>query len=381
MNKILFIRSARVDTDSRLQKYIAAILESDLEYEVLFWNRGLEPVVNNAENVFEYHKSAGHGRRFKNAISILMWNFKIFLEIYSRRRSLGAVHAVDLDTGFASVFACRIFGVPMIYDIYDCYSDSRALKGQLKIISDALERLIVRLASLVLIADEARLQQHGFVNVPANLMVIENIPRKDIAISRWTALPKSTLLRLGYVGNLEANNRGLEDIIALVREQSSLELVIAGLGALSRQVEIASKNCPRIHFLGSVSHDVGMSMLQTCDLILGLYYLTVPNHKFASPNKYYEHLMLGRPLLTSKGTPPGFKVSDLKTGWAVSDGKDSLLDFFSRRESLKIQFIERGKAGKRVWNRRYSKYYETQILGLYVSKVRDLSTARSQRKV
>lgn len=45
-----------------------------------------------------------------------------------------------------------------------------------------------------------------------------------------------------------------------------------------------------------------LSASSACDLLFAIYDPFIPNNRFASPNKIFEAMALGKPVLVSKGT-------------------------------------------------------------------------------
>lgn len=53
---------------------------------------------------------------------------------------------------------------------------------------------------------------------------------------------------------------------------------------------------------------------KNCDFMTAIYDPKIPNHKYAAPNKFYEALMLGKPLIMIKGTGMADLVSKYNLG-------------------------------------------------------------------
>ena len=198
------------------------------------------------------------------------------------------------------------------------------MKGSARKVINGIEKIIAKKAKSVVLVDKARIEQHKF-SENLSIKIIENVPNFSVTRQQFET-QNSERLSLCYVGVLEKQHRGLENLLK-VAEKLPVELHIAGFGG----VESLFKNCQfaNVHFYGSVNHERAQELMQGCDLMLGLYYLSNHNHFYASPNKYYEHLALGKPLLTSKGTPPGDKVAKYNTGWAIGDSYNELYKVLS----------------------------------------------------
>ena len=78
--------------------------------------------------------------------------------------------------------------------------------------------------------------------------------------------------------------------------------------------EMAQK-CENIFYYGRIPYDRTIALEKECDVMCAIYDPKVPNHYYAAPNKFYEALMLGMPLIMAKGTgsnqQPMFEREDI----------------------------------------------------------------------
>ena len=363
---IVFLRTSDTGIDSRLRRYVAALESRGLTAATLFWDRGGNAIGLPHLREFRFH-SAGYLHRpaFTAAFLILFGLFAIW-KLWTHRRQIELVHAVDLDTAIPALVANRLWGLPFIFDIYDHYADSRGLSGRSAWLANWIEHRAIDRSARVILADQARVAQHGLRDL-AKLLVVENVPMVEAEAS--PARKGKGPLRIGYLGTLEARFRGLEDVLQVVEKYTEIEVDIAGAGVLEGQVRAAAARCSRIRFHGPLAHAEGLRLMAECDVILGLYYRDVANHRFAAPNKYYEHLLLGRALLTSRGTPPGDKVEREGTGWAVEDGTRGIQGLLQVLTRDRKQVHEAGTRAAALWQARFADYFERAIRGDYVDAV------------
>lgn len=314
---IFFARSYVADFDARLGKYFDALTAAGLSYHFIGWNKdGSVRAQDDRHTLFSIRARLGGG--WRNALALVRWNVFLFCQLWRARKNLRIVHAVDLDSAVASWMFCAIARKRLVFDIYDKYTAVRNISGVVGRILDSLETRIAKSADLTLIVSEERYVQHGLPAGQANVLVLENVPN---ACAHGRPMRKlSSPWMIGYFGVLEPRNRGLEDLLEVCAGRSDVELHVAGYGGLENMFAASGTEFSNIHFYGAMSSSAGLTLMASMDVVVGMYYLSVPNHLYASPNKYYEHLMLGRGMLTTVGTPPGAKVMDLDTGWAISEG-------------------------------------------------------------
>lgn len=358
---ICFIRSINSSLDSRLHRYIHAFNIIGIEPLVIDWCRGNLHLKSDPVRITKISCSITSrlGMRWSNLFNILFFNYFIFKNLFLNRYKFTYIHAVDLDTIVSATIFAKIFNKKIVFDIYDSYAESRDVKYLLKIIIDHIELFFSTLSDLVIIPDIIRRHQ---VSEKANVIIIENTPLPIKEQYLKTSI--SNTISLCYVGILEEKHRGLEDLISIVMKYpSKVNLTIAGFGPLTEFCSTAMKVSNNIIFLGPVSPKEALKLMSESDVMIGLYYSSKIHHKYATPNKYYEHLQLGRPLLTSINTPPGVKVLINNTGWAIDDGESSIEAFII--DISREELITCSQNASKIWQKEYHNYFQSVIVNEY----------------
>ncbi|VYS95739.1 hypothetical protein [Campylobacter ureolyticus] len=351
MYKIIFIRSQLPVTDSRLQRYINILKKSNNNYLVVGWDRE-----NNTSKFKDseiiYNKPAPIGGGIKNIFQLILWNIFIFKILFKYKKEYKNIHSVDFDTVLPALFFKLFFRKNLIFDIYDKYTDARKMPKFISFFIDKLEYFSCLMADKLILPDICRVKQLGLKNISP--LIIENVPYSDNIA--YKEMKYSMPIVVSYVGILERNNRGLENLINAVKEYpEKIVLHIAGDGELRKAIESASLKFKNIIYFGPVGYGKALNIMSNSNLIVGMYYKTIKNHLYASPNKYYEHLFLGRALLTTIGTPPGDKVLEFNTGFTLNEYEESLLEFFDKVSLEKCN--EFGLRARKLWEDKYSNYW------------------------
>ncbi len=397
--KVVFVRSYLVRTDSRLHRYFRALQQQNVPYLTLGWDRtGIEP---DTEDCRYWHRPSPVGGGLRNFGRILAFNLFCLRELWRSRKQTFCVHAVDLDGALGAAVFSAITGKPLIFDAFDKYSDTRNLTGPVKWVCDQLERWCMRAADWVLLPDACRVEQHGLEGWQ-KVFIIENVPAEramapkfnpgevvehDRTIrashsthclegdARQSVSTVTSPLKLVYVGTLEPVHRGLENLLRAVAEyKGSVHLTLAGTGPLAEQCDQYAQRYANIHFCGEVLPEDAMTLMAEGDIIVGMYYLSSRNHRFAAPNKYYEHLMLGKALLTSLGTPPGERVGAHHTGWAIADTYEALQRWLQGLNRADVE--ERSQRAALLWRAHYADYFDRVLLQGYAQRVAQWRTGR-----
>lgn len=306
MKGVWLIRSQPKESDGRLTKYANLLKETNRNYKVVSWYRKGRPQTGS-DDVIPYLKPAKTGARFKNALNLIGWNWFILRTVFKNRHHIGVIHAADFDTILPCLLMGKCLGIPVVYDIYDKYTASREIKGTVGWLFDKLEMLAVNTSNHTILPDVSRYKQFGISTTNSDVTIIENVPMYSTVPTSKTSLdrPKEVSYVLCYVGILEPTHRGLEDLLKVVSTKPGIQLYIAGFGPLEAKVIEYAEKHSNIRFLGEVDRTEAFHIMQQSDIHVGMYYKTVSNHYYAAPNKYYEHLYFGKPLITTQGTPPG----------------------------------------------------------------------------
>lgn len=347
---IIYIRSTDANPDPRMQKYIDFIVDKNIDYKVICWDRDLR--FNDSNNYIYFRRFSKYGLGTKNVISLLLFNLFILKILLKNRKIIDIIHACDFDTILPAISFKLIFHKKVIYDIFDWYVDSRNVKNKLlKSIILGFEKFCLKRVDATIICEEERKTQLNFH--PKELWILPNIPYFQVMPHQIDAFNNKIIV--SYVG-VFSKDRGLEKIIRIAKEnQNEIELHIAGTGELTSEIEEATKNHSNIKYYGKVLYKEGLKIMYNSDIIFAIYEKTNPNHIYAAPNKYYEGLFLGRPILTTRGTSVGDKTMLKHTGFVIDENYEDMNTFFSAKQ-LKAELEKAGKNGKVLWDEYYSNY-------------------------
>lgn len=353
---ICYLRSSTIQYDVRLQKYILACQKAKTPYVAFTWDR-----VNNCsncyDNEFQYKRLSPYGRRWKNLFNLILWQFHLLFVLLKNRHSYRVIHACNIDTLFPALFM-KFFGKKVVFDIYDS-------------VAIPLERFTAKyIVDVLILPNVRRLKQISLKkNDLSRFLEIENVPSFDGNLSSRKKTGFPDIIHLAYVGIFERNIRGLENLINEVLVNDSLILDIAGIGSgLEAFVSESAKKSERIKYYGSVDYSKALEIMNNSDFIVAMYYNLHPLHKFASPNKYYESLFLGVPLITTKDTLVGDMAIENQTGYAIGENQSDLHNFFNEVHSEKFMeyYIQYSINAKKIWNKKFYNYWEKRIYCDYI---------------
>lgn len=352
---ICYINRTTVDYDIRLRKYVTACLETQTSYCVISWDR-----MHNCEKLYpnetQYHRIAPYGAKLKNFTALVGWVFFVWKQLIKKRKEYKVIHACNLENAVIA-YPARLLGKKLVLDVYDSLNTSMEAKMAKKI-----EGLIL--------PNDHRLNQIGIKKEDAqNYLEVENVPAFQTTVRFEHEPDFKKKIRLSYVGVMQREIRGIENLLQLVKDDDRFELDIAGVGdGMEKDIEEAEAICSRIHYHHKVAYEKALQLMADADFIIAMYYMKAKVHEYASPNKYYESLYLGKPIVTTKGTLVGSNVEANNTGYAIGECLENLKELFSKADSNKFLSSYKDKSQNciKLWNEKYKDYSDNITVGKYI---------------
>lgn len=363
---VYFLRSIDCHPDPRLQKYVDELDRRRMDCHIVGWDR--EDKYSDDEKYSYYKKKANYGGGIKNIFGILGFNIFLVRKLLKDRKKYSVIHACDFDTVLPAIFMKFLYRKKVVYDIFDWFVDGRHFDNTLlKNGILFLEKKALKHSTATIICDERRAAQINYK--PKNLLVLPNIPQIKVSASYNLEedKPQDDILRVSYVGTMPSD-RGLDKILETISKRRNITFEIAGFGIMSELAKEYSDKYDNIIFHGTVNYEEGLRIMGYSDLIIATYEKKCRNNIFAAPNKYYEGLMLGKPILTTDGTIVADSTKEYDTGFVVGENIDDYDSFFNR-ENLKEECRIRGKNAKRLWDAKFSSYVEEFMTNEYIPLV------------
>lgn len=228
-----------------------------------------------------------------------------------------------------------------------------------------VEKRAVTAADMIItvVEEQARRLARQYALAPDRLAVVENTPELQYAAVQ-SGLPSSRraeneflMLFTGVLGR----DRGLDTVLhalsRLMETGKPIRLALVGDGAMRMELERLARNLgllERVSFIGRVGHEEVYRWIALADLCL------VPHTdcEFIAttmPNKIYDYMMLGKPVLCSDSPPLARLVRETGAGLTFVSGSDTDL-----AEKIRLLTDDRetrfqlGANGRRAVQKRYN---------------------------
>ncbi|MGV0959937.1 MAG: glycosyltransferase [Limnohabitans sp.] len=349
---LLILRALPVGADSRALRW-AKIYSSR---KVLWGSWGSHSEVHKKSNILQHRPETGS---WTFIVLYPLFIVLCFFYAWKKLKRGDTLLCIDLETAIMGFFAAKLRGAKFHFDAADPFYLAKPVL--FKSFWRSLEKFYMLKADLVTAPHALRFALF-FDHMPTNALVVENVPDFCVSTNARHFLQtdaQTKTLTFAYFGTLETH-RGLEDLMTLVSKHKFSRLVIGGRGPLANAIAKQADACSRIKFIGEFTSTDLPNLVSNADVYCSLYYTSKPLHKFASPNKYFEHLALGLPVLMSADTPYAQDVLMNKTGWVVSDGLESLEAWCQQYHNDSLAFDLAAKHARKLWADRYSGWLATQ---------------------
>jgi glycosyltransferase involved in cell wall biosynthesis len=346
---VVLVRCNDIVSDSRAKKYIEYYKENNIEYRIIAWDRtGQNP--NQPNTIYYTGKSKYNQGGLKAVIDRIKWMVFVVKTLMSFKKSL-KIHACDLDAAFPAVFFKRLSRDTqyVLFDVFDWFSDT--LYNSSRYVLSAfkyMEKMAVKYSDHIIICEEERLSQIPY-SIEGKYSVLQNIP----SFQEDTFLYKDDNCKfnndktvLSYVGGFTADR--CLDILIQGAVDGLYNLLIAGYGNqnILEQLERA-KNSSNVKYFGKVKYTDGLRIMYNSDVIYAAYSKTNPNHFYAAPNKYYEAMFVGKPIITTKGINVAEKVVKNQIGFEVDETYNDLCELIATIDNTELK--EKGAKALKMW--------------------------------
>ena len=355
----------------RIEKYIFFFELNNIDYLIVGWDRLNQNLLR--KNTIYFRQSSGYNVGGLSAsINRFRWIFFLFKVLLKNKKKITTIHAFDLDTAFPATLFKVLFNkkVKVIFDVCDwmsatLYNQSKFILFVFKL----MEAFTIRHSDEVVICEPERIEQIPY-KLSKKELVIPNIPTFTetsflFVDDRYKF--NNDRISLSYVGGF-TSSRNLDELLKSAMSQE-FNLLIAGYG--SKEIEDKCKELSilsNIKYFGKVDYKIGLNIMYNSNIIYAMYSKSNPNHFYAAPNKYYEAMMLGKPIISTKGINMERKILDNNIGYIIEESSEELINLINSLSLDDIQ--EKGKAANLLWENKYKNYTSKFLNEEYIDLIK-----------
>ncbi len=294
---------------------------------------------------------------FFQSLKFMEWQWRLLRECRGLR--VGVVHCHDLLPLPIAVRLKRRTGARLVYDAHELETEKSGLQGLRRRLAQRSERRMMRHVDAIVtvspsIVDWYR-DRHPGVEVVLVRNVPERVPVKETAepLRDRLGVPDDAALFISIGGF--GRGRGIERALCAFADDSVRHhVVFMGFGPLAGEIDAAAAGCARIHRIPPVSPDEVVWFAAGADVGLSLTEDSCLNHRFCLPNKVFESLVAGVPVLCSDLPDQANLIRGYGAGWTVGASIEALvrrLTEISIDDARRIRSDLPGRVAELGWER------------------------------
>lgn len=361
--RIVLIRATEVMPDPPVEKMANTLISQGHSVTILAWDRSntyaergsIKKLANSETEIVHFGIPAKYSGGIKaNSKGLLLFQMRIIRWLFRHRREYDAVHAFDFDTGFASMICCKLLRKKLIYHVLDYYVEGHILPSRLlNSIIEFFEIRVINSANATVICTEKRKEQIRKAS-PRKLYVIHNTPDSVQQMDTSFQVNGCTgKLKLVYVGVL-SRMRLLKETVEVVSKMDDVEMHIGGFGEYEDWMQKAAEQYSNVFFYGKLQYSETLALEKQCDIMMAVYDPSIRNHKYAAPNKFYESIMLGKPIIMAYDTGHDDIITKNDIGILTEYSESGIRDAIYALEKRRNEWNDMGKRAMNLYNSNYS---------------------------
>ncbi len=303
---VLMLLTNSYDPDPRVRQEALGLIRIGGYVRLLAWDRDLKAKPHEWQEGVEVERvflGSAHGR----GTTQLLFYALLYLKMLWRglRISFDVVHCHDLDTLPLGFILGKLKRKPIVYDAHESFVDM--LQGNVhprvcRLLVAFENCLIRRIDLLITVGEKLRqsfaergAQRSVVVGNWKNLAEYNRTDEQNRAIRNTWSIPSTAMIICCITQLLK--NRMIEELMEAVQPFSDVYVMIAGKGALEPLVRQRAAENTRIKYLGFVHASEVPAFTCASDVIYCGFDPLMPNFRFAAPNKLFEALAAGKPLI------------------------------------------------------------------------------------
>ena len=307
-------------TDQRVNKSCLTLKE--MGYEVLLVGRKQRKSPPMDERPYETKRMKLLFE--KGPLFYAEYNIRLFFFLLFHKANL--LLSNDLDTSLPNYFISKLKGVKMIYDSHEYFTETPELVGRPRVqkVWKRIEGFVVpRLKEMITVCDSIADLFHEKYGVDCH--VVRNIPPRAAlppkGDKRALNLPedKHLLILQGSGINIQ---RGAEELVESMQYLDDCFLMIIGGGdvlPILKQMVVDLHIENRVRFLPRMPYVEMMAYTQLAELGFVLDKDTNLNYRFCLPNKLFDFIQAGVPIVASNLVEVGKIIRKYDIGLFIPD--------------------------------------------------------------
>jgi len=365
---VLMLLSNPFTHDPRVYNEARSLVKAGHKVTVLCWDRAsahkAEEVIDDVAVVRT--RNTGYMKMLPYDIFRMRpwWRqvYHMALGIHSKE-PFQVVHCHDFDTLPAGVWLKKRLGIRLVYDAHEIWGHmvARDLPGWWANHYLKRERKLAPEADHIITVAEPH-EKHFRKMGCKNVTLVRNC--KPLSGAEYES-PSNDVFTLTYIGGLNSS-RFLLEAMDVCSKVENIKFIIAGFGGMEEDIKNQAKALSNVEFKGKIPMSDVIPLTKEADAVHCLFDPSNKNNQVGPPNKIFEAMAVGRPVIATRGIYSGELVKKFNMGLAIDFDKKAyrkalvqLRDNPSERERMGRNALEAAK-GEFNWP-----VQEARLLGIY----------------
>lgn len=301
------------------------------------------------DGVFLYRMKLHFDKYPKNIFTEAVKYLELLIRslILCRAFSPTHVHSHSLSVLITGVAIKFFFRSKLIYDPHELETERAGLQGIRKKVSKGLEKLLISFADEVIVVGPSIADWYTKKYKLKSVHVIKNIPKKvartiveSNVLREELGLDKDKIVFI-YQG-LFIEGRGIEITLKAFNKvfrnlPNPPHVVFMGYGRLEPLIDEHIRLSPNIHKLPPARIEDIIKYTSGADVGLAMFENVCLSYLYSSPNKFFEYIIAGVPVVITPCPDMMQVVRDHQTGWVVEENEDSFVEFLNTISRAEIK--------------------------------------------
>ncbi|NSW94485.1 MAG: glycosyltransferase family 4 protein [Bacteroidales bacterium] len=387
--KILMLLEADFPPDIRVENEILALTGAENEVHLACYTKTGRPERDTWGKAVIYRKKISQFI-YKSSVGCLKFPFyfnfwrKFLIEVVSTTK-FDAVHVHDLPLSLLGLELKKALGIPLIIDLHENWPSlvktskhTRTLLGRFLSPYNKWvkyeKKMLMNADRIITVIEEARERVINLDVDPEKVIIVSNtINTETIKINSTSK--KDDAFALFYGGGIN-QHRGLQVVLEAVKilheSEIQVRFIIVGDGSYRKDLEKLAERLgigSLVNFTGRKSYNEMMEILSSSDAAV-IPHLRTDNNDASSPNKLYQYMYLGKPVITADCLSLKRIVTETGAGFVYkNDSPDDLAKLIINIRSDKSRLEEAGRNGTKAVLEKYNWNNDSKRLTEMYSKL------------